>query len=724
MAKIDTTEFRYARDEQGDPVDGALLFVFDGNTDTLVDIYTDDALSVAGANPVVATSGGDFTNSLFTDTTGILRLEIFGPRGNYLPNSPQFVEAIDRINNVSVLDFGATRTLNGSTPGTDSLAAFEAAIAAAELYTNTDDTASRKVIVPPGTYYLSDTLHIRTGVHLCGRGSLGLSDAWATRLVFAADTPGIILHSPWSVDTTTASETPEDTDTHSARGAIIEGMEIVGSGTGYEADTHGVTLHTRAILRDLKVKGFRGHGIAVITDGSPYRHNANSWIMQNVASVENGGCGLYLVGDNSNAGHLFGGELSSNGRWGLWDASFLGNHFFGLHAQYNGRELAGKNSAAQSALVNYGGNIYAASPRATEAAMVATTPGTNDAVWFPMGAGSSGVTWAAAQAEGTFFAGGSFCVSNDNSKTLLAGCYAEGNQPLAAIGQRAMALGGFIGRTQRVGAGYGYVQAGPTVDPRSKLHWDIDSLLGGAAGELKVGPDGDNHVLNLRPSASTYGIQLAYVTYVDGGVLAFENVNVDTQSLCFTIDGVSTTTFGRPSAVGRGHVYARNGMGLGTGSGGRVINVHDDQMADVDHGTGDVVFSNAPVTHRALGWLWTGQHDADGTPGTYERLPRSTAIDARTGTSESTATCPIGGTITMDSLLANTLTFNSGDLRPGESVTVFQIGTGATTLAAGAGVTLNAKSGKTLVLDGQYAVAVVTCVATDTLIATGELVAV
>lgn len=101
MAKIDTTEFRYARDEQGDPVDGALLFVFDDNTDTLVDIYTDDALSVSGANPVVATSGGDFTNSLFTDTTGILRLEIVGPLGNYLPNSPQFVETIDRINNVA-----------------------------------------------------------------------------------------------------------------------------------------------------------------------------------------------------------------------------------------------------------------------------------------------------------------------------------------------------------------------------------------------------------------------------------------------------------------------------------------------------------------------------------------------------------------------------------------------------------------------------------------------
>lgn len=92
MARIDTSEFRYARDRQSRPVDGALLFVYVGNTNTLASLFSDDALSVSVDNPVVASSGGDFTDSLYTSTTsGVLRLEITGPYGDHLPNSPAFV---------------------------------------------------------------------------------------------------------------------------------------------------------------------------------------------------------------------------------------------------------------------------------------------------------------------------------------------------------------------------------------------------------------------------------------------------------------------------------------------------------------------------------------------------------------------------------------------------------------------------------------------------------
>lgn len=69
---------------------------------------------------------------------------------------------------------------------------------------------------------------------------------------------------------------------------------------------------------------------------------------------------------------------------------------------------------------------------------------------------------------------------------------------------------------------------------------------------------------------------------------------------------------------------------------------------------------------------------------------------------------------------AAVFTISTGIMTPGQYTSVLAYGAGGLTLAAGAGVTLDAVGGA-LVLDGQFAVASVYCVAVDTFVAVGKL---
>ena len=90
------------------------------------------------------------------------------------------------------------------------------------------------------------------------------------------------------------------------------------------------------------------------------------------------------------------------------------------------------------------------------------------------------------------------------------------------------------------------------------------------------------------------------------------------------------------------------------------------------------------------------------------------AINAQTGASYTTVLTDDGKLITVSNASANTLTIppnSSVAYGIGTQINIAQLGAGQTTIAAGAGVTLNS-AGTKLKLSAQYAVA--TCVKTDT----------
>tara|TARA_R110002096_G_scaffold163951_1_gene331543 strand:+ start:1798 stop:2466 length:669 start_codon:yes stop_codon:yes gene_type:complete len=136
------------------------------------------------------------------------------------------------------------------------------------------------------------------------------------------------------------------------------------------------------------------------------------------------------------------------------------------------------------------------------------------------------------------------------------------------------------------------------------------------------------------------------------------------------------------------------------------------------------------VTDQSAGYNWTGTH-------TFTILPTVSgnnilhqgnineavvSINAQSGTAYTTVLSDRAGLITMSSSSSNTITIppNSSAAYPVGTVLSFsQIGTGQTTIVAGAGVTLSHVSG--LVLTGQYGMASAIQTAANSWIVSGSL---
>jgi hypothetical protein len=90
------------------------------------------------------------------------------------------------------------------------------------------------------------------------------------------------------------------------------------------------------------------------------------------------------------------------------------------------------------------------------------------------------------------------------------------------------------------------------------------------------------------------------------------------------------------------------------------------------------------------------------------------AINAQTGTTYTTVLADAGKLISITNAASQTVTIppnSSVAYGVGDQINILALSTATTTIAAGAGVTLNSNGAK-LVLNGQFAVA--TCLKTDT----------
>jgi len=100
------------------------------------------------------------------------------------------------------------------------------------------------------------------------------------------------------------------------------------------------------------------------------------------------------------------------------------------------------------------------------------------------------------------------------------------------------------------------------------------------------------------------------------------------------------------------------------------------------------------------------------------------AINAQTGTTYTAQASDVGKLLTLSNAAAIALTIPPSVFAVGDQINIMQGtgGSGVVTITAGVGVTLNSNGAK-LKTNGQYAVATVLCIASNTFVVLGNLVA-
>ena len=280
---------------------------------------------------------------------------------------------------------------------TDDSAAFVNAIAFLYARRNTGvfgyGAASGAVFVPAGVYYMgTTTLDLIHTVKIFGEGT-GLTGAGASVLRWAAGATGIRVQA-YNTSGASGTRTPA-ADNSTGSGSIIQGLFLRGgyAGAGFEAEEHGVHLRGMAKVADCYIRSFKGDGIyGYCSAGSGGATEGNCNLSRfEYLNIEDCRTGIFLRGADANAGTGLAISVINSRTHGICDNSFLGNFWYGCHADNNG--VAGaQNSIATS--VNYRGSRF--SPKSGQETICQTVAPTCSTSTVTISIASPGVvTWNA-----------------------------------------------------------------------------------------------------------------------------------------------------------------------------------------------------------------------------------------------------------------------------------------------------------------------------------------
>jgi hypothetical protein len=160
---------------------------------------------------------------------------------------------------------------------------------------------------------------------------------------------------------------------------------------------HGVWMRARATIDSVDIHDFPQNGVHIVagaTASGALRGNANNFRINNGRIEGSGAHGLFIDGADANAGVITGLDTSANLGWGLWDDSFLGNVFYGVHTNGNGE--GGRRQWERFVYVCVDGDLGAT-----------TEPGTDpDVWWFAATIGGDFVDEAVAWTSGDTYSAG------------------------------------------------------------------------------------------------------------------------------------------------------------------------------------------------------------------------------------------------------------------------------------------------------------------------------
>jgi hypothetical protein len=233
---------------------------------------------------------------------------------------------------VNILDFGAP--IDGTS---DCYSAFVAA------YASIPDTGG--TIVFPFTttnkWRFSEGIVLNKPVRILGQlpTSSALVFNTGTVLEFAADKTGITINSATS-EGANPSGTPAGNYCEITNLAVVSlggTTGLLNGGTGVACD--GILNRgTGTIINNVWAYFFRRNGmriVASIGSGGATEGNANLWYVSVLNCQFNGGDGLFVSGDDVNAGLALRVNASNNEGFGIYDNSLLGNTYIGCHVDNN-----------------------------------------------------------------------------------------------------------------------------------------------------------------------------------------------------------------------------------------------------------------------------------------------------------------------------------------------------------------------------------------------------
>lgn len=303
--------------------------------------------------------------------------------------------------------------------------------------------AGPHIYFPPGNYHFSGPIRIRKAVRLQG-SSAGTRANYNTMFTFPLNSQGLVLD---SFDTDNLSYLSYENRLSTGAGSRIEGINFRGSNNAFNT-AHGVLVRCFAVLRDVQVTGFGGHGIFVKADlAQNIGGQASNSQFYDCGAVGNNGSGLLIEGGDANIIQVVGGDYSYNGDWGVADLSFLGCTFTGIHTSQNAQPNGGYRGTNQVNLVTYpGGSGQVWAIRASYAASGLTTqPGTNELVWTRYYGQLSWTppTWTSNNSGNLVIRpGGPYLTGSQVAWSVWTGCYSEGNQGPSQMSHRAIVIGG------------------------------------------------------------------------------------------------------------------------------------------------------------------------------------------------------------------------------------------------------------------------------------------
>jgi len=449
-----------------------------------------------------------------------------------------------------------------------------------------------------GDYSFAETIQLKKAMHLFGKGAgHANSSGQNTRLVFPANTTGIIVHRHNTIDDTT-----EDDTSPGMRGAdnsVIENLSIVGGGgttplpAAYDQDQmlgHGIWLRARAVLRNVYVTGFARNGIHIRASaggGAAVEGNANLFYLDRVVSASNGWNGVYVDGADVNAGVGLMVNGTNNGLYGIYDSSFLGNTWVGCHTSAN-------NKHGQ---VHYKGRRYTLVTDDTELGG-ATEPGTDGSVWFDLGAGGEHAVYPTWEPGGLYIRGGPYRADSNSARCVFVGCYSESGGGRNWIVHPNLVVGGLFGAFD----GSAGVLASKEIQPGTAV-----LLKDGAV--IEFGEPNNNFPVAFRIG---FGSSDVWRFRYTGETWDLNHANASGRTALRLTTNATTISAGRAAAIGGGYPIFPRGMFVGPGP--RQITYATAAPTSGNWARGDIVLNQNPVAGGNVGWVCV----TAGAPGTWK----------------------------------------------------------------------------------------------------------
>jgi hypothetical protein len=496
-------------------------------------------------------------------------------------------------------------------------------------------------------------------------------------------------------------------------GCVIEGMLLWSKwdfGSGVFTSHSGVLARARCRVRDVFAAAFAGCGFAFIANGDPdfpgVTGNVDNFYIGHCASYYNGMDGIHIGYSIANAGLAEFCDCSENGRWGVFDASFLGNTHIGHHVAFSGNYGTGGRKKYPGSVI-HNGYQYQARLKCigleTETVDYSNAPDTDDSSWFLVHIDggktpSDGLPeWSALE---TYEPGGAYASNNINARNVWIGCYSEGGGPGSIFQGSDLVLGGLHA------AGLDTTATGSMLIDRG---WNRPVSVGHNArtpgvtnfAYANLGPDnrpgqpfGHRGILAFGDQENDFNLTGLGPTDPNEEIDYVLRLNNSYDFLVITGDN-TTRTYGLTGGATRSRAIVIPSLLVGPGSAARSIATAGATPSSGDWAQGDRAFEVFPTPGGHVGYICT----AAGSPGTWAKygnvlLENTATIDPANlaaGTVDTIQTMTVTGAALGDLVdVSFSLDLQGIDLRAWVSATntvkyVFSCPAGGATVDLGSG---------------------------------------